>query len=106
MLAGSAARPAMARPEYLVRFQADPMRKAGIDGCGACHVKPEGGGARNDFGAAYDAGGARNHAAAARRVSVALHLHVGDAARRLDVPFSDPQSRVGDLRAREAEDAW
>lgn len=47
--------PLAARPDYMVKFQADPMRRASVNGCGTCHVKPDGGGARNDFGAAFDA---------------------------------------------------
>ncbi len=54
-LALGALHPVDARPDYLVRFQADPMRRRAVDGCGSCHVKPEGGGARNDFGTAFDA---------------------------------------------------
>jgi hypothetical protein len=46
---------AWARPEYLVKFQADPYRRAEVDGCGTCHVNPKGGGARNDFGTAFQA---------------------------------------------------
>ena len=49
--------PVSARPEFLSRFQADPFRKADIDGCATCHVNPRGGGPRNDFGQAFGAGG-------------------------------------------------
>src|SRR5687767_993398 len=47
--------PVAARPEYLAKYQADPFRRPEVDGCGTCHVKSEGGGARNDFGAAFQA---------------------------------------------------
>ncbi|HXG90636.1 MAG TPA: hypothetical protein VNJ02_20135 [Vicinamibacterales bacterium] len=47
--------PISARPQYLAAFQADPFRRAEVDGCGTCHVNTGGGGARNDFGAAFDA---------------------------------------------------
>ena len=49
--------PVSARPEFLSRFQADPFRKADIDGCATCHVNPRGGGPRNEFGQAFGAGG-------------------------------------------------
>lgn len=47
--------PVAARPEYLAKFQADPFRRAEVDGCITCHVNPAGGGARNDFGTAFQA---------------------------------------------------
>lgn len=47
--------PVAARPQYLVAFQADPYRRAEVDGCGTCHVNGSGGGARNEFGSAFDA---------------------------------------------------
>ncbi|MCA1585832.1 MAG: hypothetical protein LC791_14040 [Acidobacteria bacterium] len=51
----NAAQPVSARPEYLTKFQADPFRRAEVDGCGTCHVNNAGGGARNDFGGAFEA---------------------------------------------------
>jgi len=47
--------PVQARPEFLQRFQSDPMRKPDVDGCGTCHLNPRGGGTRNDFGTAFAA---------------------------------------------------
>jgi hypothetical protein len=49
--------PVFARPDYLARYQADPFRRAEVDGCRTCHVAETGGGARNDFGAAFDVAG-------------------------------------------------
>jgi hypothetical protein len=52
---GVAAQLLVARPDYLQQFQADKFRKAGVEGCGVCHVDPAGGGGRNPFGLAFAA---------------------------------------------------
>jgi hypothetical protein len=93
-LAAGGVAPAAARPEFLVRFQADPMRKSGVDGCAACHVKAEGGGARNDFGSAFDA--ATREITPLLRSAFPSHFTFTSAT----LPdgstfhFSDPQSKV------------
>jgi hypothetical protein len=82
-----------ARPDYLVRFQADPFRRAEVDGCGTCHVNQSGGGARNDFGNAFDA--------AAREITPMLRAtfpqHFAFESATLPdgstFAFSDPQSK-------------
>lgn len=82
-----------ARPEYLARFQADPFRRPEVDGCGTCHVNQTGGGARNDFGNAYDA--------AAREITPMLRatfpqvftFETATLADGSTFAFSDPQSK-------------
>jgi len=46
-----------ARPEYLRRYAADPFSKPELRKCALCHINPEGGGPRNDFGKAFAAAG-------------------------------------------------
>jgi len=93
-LALGALHPVDARPDYLVRFQADPMRRLAVDGCGSCHVKPEGGGARNDFGTAFDA--ASREITPLLRAAFPQHFDVPTARLADGTTFflSDPTSRV------------
>lgn len=94
VLAVVVASAADARPEYLVKFQADPMRRVEQDGCGTCHVKPDGGGARNDFGTAFD--GATRDFTPLLRASFPEYFTVATAKLPDGTTFymSDPSSKV------------
>ncbi len=94
LLAAVVATDADARPEYLAKFQADPMRRAERDGCGTCHVKPDGGGARNDFGTAFD--GATRDFTPLLRASFPEYFTVASAKLPDGTTFfmSDPSSKV------------
>lgn len=82
-----------ARPDYLARFQADPFRRADVDGCGTCHVNTAGGGARNDFGNAFDA--ASREITPMLRASFPQHFAFESATLPdgSTFAFSDPQSK-------------
>jgi len=49
--------PAFSMPQFLQAFRNDPFRNPSVDGCGTCHVNPEGGGVRNPFGQAFQSSG-------------------------------------------------
>ena len=51
----AAAETAAARPPFLEMFRGDPLRNQDRDGCVTCHVSPQGGGPRNEFGLAFAA---------------------------------------------------
>lgn len=94
LVVAGATPPLAARPDYMVKFQADPMRRASVNGCGTCHVKPDGGGARNDFGAAFDA--ASRDITPLLRASFPQQFDVPSAALPDGTTFymADPASRV------------
>lgn len=56
-----------ARPDYLKQYSADPLSKPELRNCALCHVKPAGGGARNEFGKAFAAAGLEINADLRRR---------------------------------------
>ena len=83
-----------ARPEHLARFQADPQRRPEVDGCSTCHVARSGGGARNDFGSAFDAAG--REITPLLRATFPQHFNfqtvkLGDG---IVLSFTDPQSKL------------
>lgn len=85
---------AMARPEYLARYQADPLRRPEMDGCSACHVAQSGGGARNEFGSAFEA--ASLEITPLLRSSFPKHFKF-DTVKLADgsvLSFADPQSKL------------
>src|SRR6185436_15163750 len=80
-------------PMFLEAFRSDAYRRPTVDGCGTCHMSPQGGDARNPFGQAFEAGGEQitpllranwpdRFAYPTSRVSDSLTIH-----------FSDPENK-------------
>ena len=75
---------AFAFPTFLENFRNDPFRRAGVpnmDACSVCHVNPQGGGDRNNFGQAFERGG--------ETITPMLRAQFPDR-------FAYPESRAGD----------
>jgi len=49
--------PAFALPDFLSAYMSDAFKKSNSEGCGLCHMDPNGGGERNSFGEAFLNGG-------------------------------------------------
>ena len=89
-----AAESAAARPEYLARFQADPFRRAEVDGCATCHVASSGGGARNDFGGAFEAASREITPLLRARFPKHFKFETVTLADGTVLSFSDPKSQT------------
>ena len=79
-------------PMFLDLFRADPYRRQTIDGCGTCHINPEGGGNRNPFGLAF-AEGEFTITPLLRAQWADRFAYPTSTSGQLTVHFSDPQNR-------------
>lgn len=82
-----------ARPEFLARFQADPFRRAEMDGCSVCHVNPRGGGPRNEFGVAFRDGGLQITPMLRANFPDRFKFETAKLANGAVFYFSDPESK-------------
>ena len=85
--------PAFSMPQFLQAFRTDPFRNPSLDGCGTCHVSPQGGGPRNPFGQAFMANGERFTALFRAQFPDHFNYPVTKISDRLTIHFSDPDKK-------------
>src|ERR1051325_10203324 len=85
--------PAFSMPQFLQAFRADPFRNPAIDGCGTCHVSPQGGGPRNPFGLAFMANGERITPLFRAQFPDHFIYPLSRVNDRLTIHFSDPDKK-------------
>jgi hypothetical protein len=85
--------PAFSMPVFLQAFRADPFRNPSVDGCGTCHVNPEGGGVRNVFGQAFQSSGERITPLLRAQYPDHFIFPVSKVNDTLTIYFSDPEKK-------------
>ena len=85
--------PAFSMPQFLQAFRADPFRNPAIDGCGTCHVNPQGSGVRNPFGQAFQSSGERITPLLRAQFPDRFVYPVSKISDMLTIHFSDPDKK-------------
>jgi hypothetical protein len=84
---------AFSYPDFLEQFRRDPFRRATVDGCNTCHMSAAGGDARNPFGLAFAANGAKITAMLRAQFPDRFNYPTVRGAGGLVFHFSDPASK-------------
>jgi len=86
--------PAFAFPDFLDMFRKDPMRRASVDGCNTCHMSPQGGDERNDFGRAFENNSMIITPVLRAQFPSHFVFPVAKVSDTLIIHFSDPDNKV------------